>query len=98
MESDADHKNGVMAWSVNKLLAPLPGALSHCMVSPVARRLNGERGGMNFIESLALIGASIVLLIIGRGRGGEGLDIFNRLPWVVGVLSVWQFYIRSLAV
>jgi hypothetical protein len=41
---------------------------------------------MNLIESLALIGASIVLLFIGRGRGGEGLDIFNKLPWVVGVL------------
>ena len=39
---------------------------------------------MNLIESLALLGASIALLLFGRGRGGEGNPIFRKVPWVVG--------------
>ena len=41
---------------------------------------------MNLIASLALLGASVALLVIGRGRGGEGLQIVRKLPWVVGQL------------
>ena len=41
---------------------------------------------MNLIESLVLLGASIGLLVLGRGRDGEGLAIFRKLPWVVGQL------------
>ena len=40
---------------------------------------------MNLIESLALLGASVALLVVGRGRNGDGLQIFEKLPWVVGV-------------
>ena len=41
---------------------------------------------MNLIASLALLGASVALLVIGRGRSGEGLQIFRKLPWVASQL------------
>jgi hypothetical protein len=41
---------------------------------------------MNLIESLILLAVSVGLLIVGRGRDGEGLAIFWRSPWVVGQL------------
>jgi hypothetical protein len=41
---------------------------------------------MNLIESLALLGVSVALLFLGRGRNGDALPIFQKLPWVVGVL------------
>ncbi len=41
---------------------------------------------MNLIESLVLLALSVGLLVVGRGRTGEGLAIFRRLPWVVGQL------------
>jgi hypothetical protein len=40
---------------------------------------------MNLIESLALLGISVALLVFGRGRNGDALPIFQKLPWVVGV-------------
>jgi Na+/H+ antiporter NhaD/arsenite permease-like protein len=46
---------------------------------------------MNLTESLALIGASVVLLILGRGRGGEGLQFLRKLPWVAG-----QFFAMAI--
>jgi hypothetical protein len=49
------------------------------------------RRGMNLIESLALIGASLVLLIFARGRHGESLSVFEKLPWVVG-----QFFAMAI--
>jgi hypothetical protein len=41
---------------------------------------------MNLIESLILLAVSVGLLIVGRGRDGEGLAIFRRSSWVVGQL------------
>jgi hypothetical protein len=41
---------------------------------------------MNLIESLVLLAVSVGLLIVGRGRNGDGLSIFRRSPWVVGQL------------
>jgi hypothetical protein len=41
---------------------------------------------MNLIESLILLAVSVGLIIVGRGRDGEGLAIFRRSPWVVGQL------------
>ncbi len=40
---------------------------------------------MNLIESLALLGVSLALLFFGRGRNGDALPIFQKLPWVAGV-------------
>jgi hypothetical protein len=42
---------------------------------------------MNLIESLLLLAVSVGLLIVGRGRDGEGLAIFRRSPRVVGSYS-----------
>jgi hypothetical protein len=41
---------------------------------------------MNLIESLILLAVSVGLLVLGRGRDGEGLAFFRRSPWVVGQL------------
>jgi hypothetical protein len=41
---------------------------------------------MNVIESLVLLALSVSLLIVGRGRNGDGLSIFRKAPWVVGQL------------
>jgi hypothetical protein len=41
---------------------------------------------MNLIESLVLLAASVGLLVLGRGRDGEGLSVLRRSPWVVGQL------------
>jgi hypothetical protein len=40
---------------------------------------------MNLTECLALLAASGALLFFGRGRNGDALPIFQKLPWVVGV-------------
>jgi hypothetical protein len=51
---------------------------------------------MNLIESLLLLAASVVLLIFGRGRNGDGLSIFRRSPWVVGQLfGITIFSLRA---
>jgi len=41
---------------------------------------------MNLTVSLIVLAASVVLLVIGRGRGGEDHPIFQKFPWVVGQL------------
>ena len=41
---------------------------------------------MNLIESLLLLAVSVGLLIVGRGRNGDGLYILRKAPWVVGQL------------
>jgi hypothetical protein len=41
---------------------------------------------MNLIESLLLLAVAVGLLIVGRGRNGEGLLVFRRWPWIVGQL------------
>jgi hypothetical protein len=41
---------------------------------------------MNLPASLAVLALSVALLFFGRGRSGEGLAIFRKLPWVVGQL------------
>ena len=41
---------------------------------------------MNLTVSLIVLAASVVLLVIGRGRGGEDHPIFRKFPWVVGQL------------
>jgi len=46
---------------------------------------------MNLIESLAVLGASIALLVFSRGRNGESHSIFQKLPWVVG-----QFFVMAI--
>jgi hypothetical protein len=41
---------------------------------------------MNLVASLAVLAVSLVLLFFGRGRNGDALPIFQRSPWIVGVL------------
>jgi hypothetical protein len=41
---------------------------------------------MNLTESLFLLAASVSLLVLGRGRNGEGLSIFRKAPWILGQL------------
>jgi hypothetical protein len=48
--------------------------------------LSAERPGMNLIESLALLGASVALFLFARGRNGDALQIFQKLPW--GLMGV----------
>jgi hypothetical protein len=37
---------------------------------------------MNLPASLAVLALSVALLFFGRGRKGETLPIFKKLPWV----------------
>ena len=50
---------------------------------------------MNLSVSLIVLAASVVLLVLGRGRGGEDRPIFRKFPWVVGQLFamsiLWLF-------
>jgi hypothetical protein len=41
---------------------------------------------MNLPASLAVLTFSLVLLFFGRGRDGDALPIFQKSPWIVGVL------------
>jgi hypothetical protein len=53
---------------------------------------------MNLIESLILLAVSVGLIIVGRGRDGDGLAIFRRSPWVVGQLFGLPYCIFLLRV
>jgi len=46
---------------------------------------------MNLTVSLAVLGASVTLRFFARGRHGESLSIFEKLPWVVG-----QFFAMAI--
>ena len=41
---------------------------------------------MNLPASLAILAISLALLYFGRGRNGNALPIFQKSPWIVGVL------------
>ena len=41
---------------------------------------------MNLAASLAVLAVSLALLFFGRGRNGDALPIFQKSPWIVGVL------------
>jgi len=41
---------------------------------------------MNLPVSLAVLAFSLALLFFGRGRDGDALPIFQKTPWIVGVL------------
>ena len=51
--------------------------------------------GLVFIESLAVLVASFVLLFFIRGRDGEAHRILRKFPWVAGQLFamtvLWLF-------
>jgi len=41
---------------------------------------------MNLPASLAVLALSLALLFFGRGRNGDALPIFQKSPWIVGVV------------
>jgi len=41
---------------------------------------------MNLSASLAVLALSLAFLFFGRGRNGNALPIFQKSPWIVGVL------------
>jgi hypothetical protein len=41
---------------------------------------------MNLPASLVVLALSLALLFFGRGRNGDALPIFQKSPWIVGVL------------